>query len=249
MVEISAVDGDGKLTCLAVQEDGSLSKSERVLTATQALKSDIVKHRREYIEGIARKSPWSNINYREHIAKSIVSTLLSSIAIHTTPASKLSILSKPIRTVISEDTFKKGDLTLAFESTRVSIMAADGPIKIGCQSFDIEIPSRFNLPGKKVRVAALANENQDVLCPSWFVRPSTGEEQANMTMKYHSFMYNLKSPDLAIDDQLEFHIPYLSNTRAIAPGDELVIDYWKSNAAQKKRTAPENPAGKKKAKK
>ena len=70
-----------------------------------------------------------------------------------------------------------------------------------------------------------------------------------MTMRYHSFMYSLKSPDLAIDDQLDFHILYLPDTRAIAPGDELVIDYWKSNAAQKKRTAPENPAGKKKAKK
>ena len=114
---------------MAVQEDGTLSKSSRTLSTAVALKCEVVKHRKVVIENLASKAPWCNANYRESICKSIISTTLSSIMMQTTHASALSVVTKPIRAVVADDSFKKSELVLGFESTRVSIMDIASSIK------------------------------------------------------------------------------------------------------------------------
>ena len=246
IVEVVEIQGNGKVMCMAVQEDGTLSKSSRSLSAAAALKCEVVKHRKVVIENLASKAPWCSVGYRESICKSIISATLSSIMMQTTHAAALSVVTKPIRAVVAEDSFKKGELVLAFESTRISITDIASPAKKDL-SFDIDIPDRFDLPNKKVVVQAMASESGPMISPSWFVRLSKIDEASNMTMKFHEASYRLSSPDAAIEDRIDMLVPYLVNTKAIAPGDELVIDKWKQQSSGTKRPAIGKPESNKKA--
>ena len=227
-IEVSGIVAGGHISFIAVTEHGEHTRTTGTMPVSDALKWQIQKSqsRVESFRPSPAQKPWANVAYREQMYKSLVTSVLSCIALDH-PGPDVKIVTKPLRRVLSEQTYEEGELVMLFDTPKLSFIEAGKAPAINAKALNIELS--IKLPTDKSLWMLSPALTSDIVVPAWSVAVATEATMvnANMTIKVIEIDHRIegllcRAP--CIDHVVKIRMPVMHNTTKVSPGDELIVN-------------------------
>ena len=239
IIKVLEMMEDGSCITAKIAEDGSETKSVVDISPQDLAKWVVSKAPSESFMPNSDHNPLKNTSYADGALKAHVTSALHFLSSQL-PEVRCKIQTKPARVVFADNKYAKDSLQLCFDTCKITTTALGAPAP--SKSVAVQLPIELG-----AKSCYLTQHIADDFCAvAWMIRASEDAKEANLEVRYKVIKLTLSCAKCEQKD-VSLKMPYLTNSKVVNAGDELIV--YRQSSVAKRDAAKVEAAPSKKAKK